>query len=47
VPLARGAKIKTVLTFTPQGPAVGTKFTLTIAEFRPKWNRVLAIQGLQ
>jgi TolB-like protein len=47
VPLAKGAKIQTVLTFTPQGPAAGTKFTLTISEFRPKWNRVVAIQGLQ
>lgn len=47
VPLAKGAKIQTVLTFTPQGPATGTKFTLTIAEFRPKWNRVLAVQGLK
>jgi hypothetical protein len=47
VPLAKGAKIQTVLTFAPQGPATGKKFTLTIAEFRPKWNRVVAIQGLQ
>ena len=47
VPLAKGAKIQTVLTFTPQGPAVGTKFTLTLSEFRPKWNRVLAIEGLK
>jgi TolB-like protein len=47
VPLAKGAKIQTVLTFTPQGPAAGTKFTLTISEFRPKWNRVLAIEGLK
>jgi hypothetical protein len=47
VPLAKGARIQTVLTFTPQGPAAGTKFTLTISEFRPKWNRVLAIQGLK
>jgi TolB-like protein len=47
VPLAKGAKIQTVLTFTPQGPAAGTKFTLTLSEFRPKWNRVLAIQSLQ
>jgi TolB-like protein len=47
VPLAKNTKIQTVLTFTPQGPDAGTKFTLTISEFRPKWNRVLAIQGLQ
>jgi len=47
VPLAKNAKIQTVLTFTPQGPDAGTKFTLTISEFRPKWNRILAIQGLQ
>jgi TolB-like protein len=47
IPLAKGAKIQTVLTFAPQGPATGKKFTLTIAEFRPKWNRVVAIQGLQ
>ena len=47
VPLARGGKIQTVLTFLPLGPATGTKFTLTIAEFRPKWNRIVAIQGLQ
>ncbi|MGB6200775.1 MAG: hypothetical protein WA871_10685 [Candidatus Acidiferrales bacterium] len=47
VPLAKGAKIRTVLTFAPQGPVAGTKFTLTITEFRPKWNRVVAIQGLK
>jgi TolB-like protein len=47
IPLAKGAKIQTVLTFAPQGPATGKKFTLTISEFRPKWNRVVAIQGLQ
>jgi TolB-like protein len=47
IPLAKGAKIQTVLTFAPQGPATGKKFTLTIAEFRPKWDRVVAIQGLQ
>jgi hypothetical protein len=47
VPLARGAKIQTTLTFTPQGPAAGTKFTLTMSEFRPKWNRTVAIQGLK
>lgn len=47
VPLAKGAKIQTVLTFTPQGPAAGSRFTLTISEFRPKWNRTVAIEGLK
>jgi TolB-like protein len=47
VPLAKGGKIQTVLTFTPQGPAAGSRFTLTISEFRPKWNRTVAIEGLK
>jgi hypothetical protein len=47
VPIKQGTKIQTVLTFSPQGPIAGTKFTLNFTEFRPKWNRVLAINGLQ
>jgi len=47
VPLAKGEKIQTTLTFTPQGPAAGTRFTLTAAEFRPKWNRTVVIEGLK
>jgi TolB-like protein len=47
VPLAKDGKIQTLLTFTPQGPAAGSRFTLTISEFRPKWNRTVAIEGLK
>ena len=47
VSLAPGSTIETTLVFAPPGQARGTVFSLTILEFRPKFDRQLRLQGIK